>query len=155
MGRRINHQECLERRPLALVQVRADALPLRRVDLAVNSSGKASQRVQARQFETIAHQGIHGGIDEIRRIRTRLSNVHHGPAGEIASGCAPGGDPQPFKDRTLVPVERAIGIQVSDFLIDIDLSRQVLNGRLRDLLDGQESTDRLKGLQLREQRYLG
>jgi len=73
LGRWIDHQECLERCALHLLQERADALPLcARVDLAVNSSGKARQRVQARQFKTMAHQGIHGGIDEIRRIRAPL-----------------------------------------------------------------------------------
>jgi hypothetical protein len=44
---------------------------------------------------------------------------------------------------------------VPDFLTDTELSRRVLNGRLRDLLHRQRSTDRLEDLQLHEQRHLG
>ena len=65
-----------------------------------------------------------------------------------ASACAPRDNVQAFKDRTVVPVERAIGIQEPDFFLDTERSRNVLNRRFRDLFDWQESTDRLKDLQL-------
>jgi putative ABC transport system ATP-binding protein len=65
------------------------------------------------------------------------------------------GDVKAFQDRTAVPVERAIGIQEPDFFLDTERSRNVLNSGLRDLFDWQESTDRLKDLQLHKQRHLG
>jgi hypothetical protein len=97
----------------------------------------------------------HSESDEIRRVSPRLSDVAHGTAGELASGCAPRGDVQAFQDRTAVPVERAIGIQEPDFCLDTERSRNVLNSGLRDLFDWQESTDRLKDLQVHKQRHLG
>src|SRR6266403_5939913 len=85
-----------------------------------------------------------------RRTRARL----HDSASHGLVHSPPGRDAQTFKDRTVVPVECAIGVQMPDFFIDTELSRHVLNGRLRNLLRRQESTDRLEDLQLHEQRHL-
>jgi hypothetical protein len=52
----------------------------------------------------------------------------------------------PFNEVT--PISGAIGVQELDFLIDAERSGNVLNGRFWDLFDWQESTDRLKDLQL-------
>ncbi len=102
----------------------------------------------------MTHQGVHGRVGQIGRVRPRLRHFCHRGYGKLAGLIAPRGDTQVLKDSGLMAVECSVGVDHAGFAFNTEFLGHMLNARCGNIFYWQKTTHGLKDPQLHQQRHL-